>query len=253
MNQGINSRRSTQDNDVRDIPRWTRRYAQNRTLPMLGSLAIFVVGFAAYGGLAYLMTWAWLTGQRALMAAVLLVMAGFAAWWMWVTLVSGPRIVRRIIQRLYRSEGAVSPGPFPEENTWWQSPVVALVFMFCVITTVALALLGVLPIRYMQPISALYIIPLFVYVGIIHGGAGSPFMVLWPALYGIHAILLVAGAPIYLGGKWEMLLNMWGALIGYGVIAALAAHIYSRYALRRLRTLATSPETPAQSIEGGRS
>jgi len=31
-------------------------------------------------------------------------------------------------------------------------------------------------------------------------------------------------------------------VVGYGVIAGVAAHIYSRYALRRLRTLATSPE-----------
>jgi len=239
-----------QRSDLREIPTWARRYAQNRTLPMLGSLVIVAVGCAAYAALSYLMTWAWLTGQRALAVAVLLVMAGFAAWWMWVTIVGGPRIVRRIIQRLYRSEGAVSPGPFPEENTWWQSPVVASVFGSCVITTVALVMLEVLPIRYMQPISALYIIPLFVYVGISHGGARSRFMGLWPALYGIHAILLVAGAPICFTGPWETL-NIFVPVIGYGVIAALAAHIYSRYALRRLRRLARTPETPDQSIEGG--
>ena len=215
---------------------------------MLGSLLLLVVGLAAYSALAYLMTWAWLTDQRALMVAALLLMPGFAAWWMWVTFVGGPRIVRRITERLYPSEGAVSPGPFPEQNTWWQSPVVALVSMFCVLTTVVLAMLGVLPIRYMQPISALYMIPLFVYVGIIHGGFGSPFMVLWPALYAIHAILLVAGAPIYFGGKWEML-SMWVVLIGYGVVAALAAHIYSRYALRRLRRLARSSETDEEGEE----
>ena len=77
-------------------------------------------------------------------------------------------------------------------------------------------------------------------------------MMLWPTLYAIHAILLVAGAPIYFGGKWEAL-NMFVPVVGYGVLAALAGHIYSRIALRRLRTLATSPETPDQSIEGGRS
>ena len=246
MKANTHNQTDEHSSDLREIPKWARRYAQNRTLPMLGSLVTFVVGSAAFGGLSYFWIWAWLTGQRALAAAVLLVAAGFAAWWMGVTIVGGPRIVRRIIQRLYRSEGAVSPGPFPEENTWWQSPVVASVFGSCVITTVALVMLEVVPIRYMQPISALYMIPLFVYVGIIHGGARSPFMVLWPALYGIHAILLVAGAPIYFGGKWEML-SMWAVLIGYGVIAALVAHIYSRYALGRLRALAG---TPAQEKGG---
>ncbi len=250
MNQGINSQRSTQDNDVRDIPKWARRYAENRTLPMLVFFAIFVVGFAAFGGLSYLTAWAYVTGHRALAVAAMLVLSGFAAWWMWFSFVGGPRIMRRITERLYRSEGAVSPGPSPEKNIARVSPAVPFGFMFCVIASVGLGLLGVLPIRYMQPISALYIIPFFVYVGIIQRGSGSPFMMLWPTLYAIHAILLVAGAPIYFGGKWEML-NMLVPVIGYGVIAALAAHIYSRYALRRLRTLATSPETADQSIEGG--
>jgi len=195
MNQDINSPRSTQDNDVRDIPKWARRYAQNRTLPMLVFFAIFVVGFAAFGGLSYLTAWAYVTGQRALAVAAMLVLSGFAAWWMWFSFVGGPRIMRRITERLYRSEGAVSPDSSPQDNILRKSPAVGFVFMFCVIASVGLGLLGVLPIRYMQPVSALYMIPFFVYVGISQRGASSPFMVLWPALYAIHAILLVAGAP----------------------------------------------------------
>jgi len=241
MNQDINSPRSTQDNDVRDIPKWARRYAQNRTLPMLVFFAIFVVGFAAFGGLSYLTAWAHVTGQRALAVAAMLVLSGFAAWWMWFSFVGEPRIMRRITERLYRSEGAVSPDSSPQDNILRKSPAVGFVFMFCVIASVGLGLLGVLPIRYMQPVSALYMIPFFVYVGISQRGASSPFMVLWPALYAIHAILLVAGAPIYFGGKWEAL-NMLVPVVGYGALAALAAHIYSRYALRRLRALAASPE-----------
>ncbi len=241
VGQSINSQGSTQEKDVREIPKWARRYAQNRTLPMLMFFAIFVVGFAAFGGLSYLTAWAYVTGQRALAVAAMLVLCGFAAWWMWFSFVGAPGIMRRITERLYRSEGAVSVGPSPEENMSRVSPAVGFVFMFCVIASVGLGLLGVLPIRYMQPVSALYVIPFCVYMGIVQRGVGSPFMVLWPALYAIHAILLVAGAPIYFAGKWEVL-NMLVPVIGYGVIAALAAHIYSRYALRRLRRLAASPE-----------
>ncbi|GAH45049.1 unnamed protein product, partial [marine sediment metagenome] len=59
---------------------------------------------------------------------------------------------------------------------------------------------------------------------------------------------------IYVTGEYPVLvLANYGLFMGYGVIAGVAAHIYSRYALRRLRTLATSPETADQSIEGGRS
>lgn len=239
-----------QDSELREIPKWARRYAQNRTLPMLVFFGIFVVGFAAFGGLSYLTAWAYVTGQRPLAVAAMLLLCGFAVWWMWFSFVGGQRIMRRVTDRLYRNEGTVSVGSASESDIWRKSPAVGFVFMFCVIASVGLGLLGVLPIRYMQPISALYFIPFCVYLGIAQRGTGSPFMLLWPTLYGIHAILLVAGAPIYFGGKWEAL-NMFVPVIGYGVLAALAAHIYSRVALRRLRALATSPETVDQSIEGG--
>lgn len=250
MKQSVEKPESKQDKDVREIPDWARRYAQNRTLPILVFFGIFVVGFAAFGGLSYLTAWAYVTGHRVLAAAAMLLLSGFAAWWMWFSFVGGPRIMRRITESLYRGEGAVSVGPSPEVNVCKASPAVGFLFMFCVTASVGLGLMGFLPIRYMQPVSALYIIPFWVYLGIVQRGVGSPFMVLWPTLYAIHAILLVAGAPIYFGGKWEVL-NMFVPVVGYGVLAALAGHIYSRYALRRLRTLATSPETPDQSIEGG--
>ncbi|MCK4323816.1 MAG: hypothetical protein KAW89_04750 [Armatimonadetes bacterium] len=251
MRANMTERENKQDNDVRDIPKWTRRYAQSRTLPMLVLFAIYVVATAVFSGFCYLMfTAGALARGPAVAVAALLLIGGFAgcatAGVIW--------IMRRMSERLYRSEGAVSPGPSPGENMSWRSPVVALVFtlvfMFCLTASVALAIREVVPMRYMQPISALYIIPALVYMGIIQRGAVSPFMVLWPALYALHAILLVAGAPIHFGAILGML-NIFVPVVGYGVIAALAAHIYSRYALRRLRTLATSPETPDQSIEEG--
>lgn len=242
MKVNMDSQGDKQHSDLREIPKWARRYAQNRTLPMLVLFGIFVVGSVAFGGLSYLTAWAYVTDQRALAVAAMLVLSGFAAWWMWFSFVGGQRIMRRITERLYRSEGSISVGPSPEENIRRMAPAVGFLFMFCVLASVGLGLLGVLPIRYMQPISALYVIPFFVYIGIAQRGSGSPFMLLWPMLYGIHAILLVAGAPIYFAGKWEAL-NMLVPVIGYGVLAALAGHIYSRMALRRLRALAASPES----------
>jgi len=244
MRESIEKQGSKQDQDIRSIPTWARRYAQNRTLPMLGSLVIFVVGFAAFGGLSYLTAWAYVTGHRTLAVATMLLLSGFTAWWLWFSFVGGPGILRRITERLYRSEGAVSVGPSPEADMPRVTPAVGFLLVFCVIASVGLDLLEVLPIRYMQPVSALYVIPFFVYIGITQRGSGSPFMWLWPTLYGIHAILLVAGAPIYFGGTWEEL-NMLMPVVGYGLVAALAGHIYSRIALRRLRALARSPETEA--------
>lgn len=242
MRESIEKQGSKEDQDIRSIPTWTRRYAQSRTLPLVVFLGIFVLGFAAFGGLSYLTVWAYVTGHRILAVATMLLLSGLIAWWAWFSFVGAPRILRRVSDRLYRSEGAVSVGPSPPGNLLRVAPAVGFVFMFCVIASVGLGLLGMLPTRYMQPVSALYVIPFLVYIGIAQRGSGSPFMWLWPILYGIHAILLVAGAPIYFGGTWEAL-NMLIPAVGYGLVAALAGHIYSRIALRRLRALARSPET----------
>ena len=111
-----------------------------------------------------------------------------------------------------------------------------------------------LPPQYWQPLTALLWVPLLSY-GIVRPMRGEPassrLLLLWPALYGLHAVLIMAGLPIYVTGEYPVLANYglsppvlanYGLFLGYGVIAALVAHIYSRYALRRLRTLATSPE-----------
>ena len=120
-------------------------------------------------------------------------------------------------------------------------PLAAFLFMFCIVASVGLGFAGFLPVRYMQPVTAIYCVPFMCYLGAKHGKGGSPFMFLWPALYAIHAILLVAGAPIRFEGMYEIL-NMLVPTAGYGLVAALAGHIYSRFALGRLRAAAAGLE-----------
>jgi hypothetical protein len=116
----------------------------------------------------------------------------------------------------------------------------AIVAGFCALAHAELAILGVLPIEYVQPISAAYMVPLVVYYGVRHRPTPeSPIVFLWPALYGVHAILVVAGVPTRFWGNIPAL-DVFVPLVGYGLVAALAGHIYSRVALRRL---AASPES----------
>ena len=74
-------------------------------------------------------------------------------------------------------------------------------------------------------------------------------MALWPALYALHAILLVVGAPIYFEDPYTIL-NMLVPTAGYGIAAAVAGHVYSRFALRRLRRLAATAERSSNGPEG---
>ena len=250
-----------QDNDVRDIPKWTRRYAQTRTLPMLVFFGIYALGAGAIVGLWCLTEWAYyVAGQRYLAGAALLLLINAVVCLMWFAFAGGSRICHRIARRLYAGEGNVALRPSPQGKVKRRYGLVDLLWILCCVALFALPVLGtfgLIPIRYMQPISALYVVPMIVYACV--RGGGSPILLLWPVLYGIHAILLVAHVLTPFGGEWEgrgdilQALNIAIPLLGYAVVAALAAHIYSRYALRRLRILATSPETAARSIEGGRS
>jgi len=176
--------------------------------------------------------------KRVLAAASMLVLCGFAVWWVWYSFIGAARIIGGITERLYRGDGGVTVGACAGMEESKGPLLVAFVFMFCILASIGLGLLGLLPIRYMQPISALYVVPFLCYLGLKMRRIGSPFMTLWPALYGIHAILLVTGVPIGMGP----MLDMFVPTIGYGLVAAVSGHIYSRVALRRLRQLAGSPD-----------
>jgi len=67
-----------------------------------------------------------------------------------------------------------------------------------------------------------------------------------PVLYGIHAILIAVGIPISRGPVFDMFFP----IVGYGLVAGLSRHIYSRIALRRLRPLTSSSPEPPQAGAG---
>lgn len=236
------------DDSVRGIPKWARRYAQNRTLPVVAFLVIFTVGSCMFGGLSLLTAWAYVEDQRVLSAASMLVLCGFTVWWLWFSFIGATRIMRSVSERLYRGDGGVSVGACAGIKDCRGPLLVGFVFMFCVFASVGLGFLGLYPIRLMQPVSALYCVPFLCYLGLKVRRFGSPFMFIWPGLYGIHAILDVAGVPVRFWGDFHAL-DVFIPVIAYGLIAALAGHIYSRFALRKLRALAATTET-AEEGEG---
>ena len=63
----------------------------------------------------------------------------------------------------------------------------------------------------------------------------SYLMLLWPALYALHAIFILAGGPTF-RGQWDFL-NFAVPTVGYGLLSAVIAQLYSRYALFRLKRL----------------
>jgi hypothetical protein len=231
----------TPDNSdkLKDIPKWTRRYAQNRTIPFLIFLMINLCLFAGiaipsyFGGIAYRNGNVVLLGISIFMLTISMICVIIISVPKW-----GSKIIERITQRAYAGEGLISISvPESIKKKKWVGYVVAMIFGSCVFTSVILGLLGYLPIKYMQPISALYVVPFLVFLYLWQRPIISPLALLWPILYSIHAILVVADVPIQFGEPW-IFLNMLIPIAGYGILCGLIGHIYSRYALKKLKTAA---------------
>ena len=124
-----------------------------------------------------------------------------------------------------------------KKNSWLEI-VFSVVFFICFFGSWHLAMEGFIAYKYLQPVSALYIVP-YVVCGwyFWQSPRMGPIYLLHPILYAIHAILIVAGVPIFFTGNWGIL-SIILPFIGYGFLAYVIGHVYSRYALKKLKGLA---------------
>ena len=280
MKANAHNHTDKQSSDLREIPKWVRRYVHNRAiLPSMLIGALFGVLFSALFGsvLAFIIAGPIILLHRLFSLAGYDLRGPIACVWVggvallvtWLLVRHRGRyaeIVRAVGRKtdnwMIRRAGYATR--LPAKTVKWSPHWLPNVMIIVGVAPILMIGGGEwLPPQYWQPLTALLWVPLLSY-GIVHPMRGEPapsrLLLLWPALYGLHAVLVMAGLPIYVTGEYPVLayyglsppvLANYGLFLGYGVIAALVAHIYSRYALRRLRTLATSPETPDQSIEGG--
>ncbi len=237
MDNEINNKPQDKNTEkLKEIPKWTRKYAQNRTIPVLIALAINLCIFAGIAIPSYFGGKAYMSGNLVLfwicifVLAVAMISLAFFCVPKW-----GGKFIERISRGLYNREGNVLISvPATIKKKQWVGYVVAMVFVSCVFISVILGLLGYLSIKYMQPVSALYVVPFLVFLYLWQRPIISPLALLWPTLYAIHAILVVAAVPIQFGGPL-VFLNMLIPIAGYGILCHLIGHIYSRYALKKLK------------------
>ena len=228
---------------LKEIPKWTRKYAQNRVLPVLISLLIFtsiIAGIAIpsyFGGKAYqagnmvlFRICFFVSSIAAVFAVIYSIVFSVPKW--------GGNFIERISQRIYGAEGNVSISePEAMKKNKWLGYVVGMIFISCLIVYAILGSKGFFPIEYKQPISALFVVPFLVFFYCWQRPKVSPIRLLWPILYAVHAILIVIGAPIL----FKEDLSPWNVrlpLFGYGFLTYIIGHLYSRYALKKLKTAA---------------
>ena len=224
--------------DLRQMGKWARVYAQNRSLGVVVFMIVFVILYIGIGGGSYLAGFAWHEGHMgmfwacmALLGASLVGTIYFSVpWW-------GGKAMERVVQRLYAKDGTVAIcAPKTGRRIYLVIPL-GITFFVCILASVALGGMGFIPIEYMQPVSALYCVPFMVCLVLLQRPAVGYVALLWPFLYGLHAVLIVAGVPIRFTGAWQAL-DLLLPMAGYGILSSIVGHLYGRFALSRLRRLA---------------
>jgi len=235
---------------LKEIPKWTRKYAQNRTLTILvlivmtalfGMLVAFLVGFPLALAVAGFRKGNIVLGCVGT-AVLVAVLAAIVKFYIFIFAKFGGKnkgLLDQIIDRwIYGKEGAASmPQPKLSKKAKRLDIVVGIVYMVCLIGSMELGMTGYIPVKYLLPFMALFVVPFGVYQYYVLWPRLGPVLLIFPILYAIHAILILAGVPIFFTGIFAVPLNMLLPLI-YTLLTYMIGHLYSRYALKKLKTAA---------------
>ncbi|HUT31079.1 MAG TPA: hypothetical protein VMX13_14895 [Sedimentisphaerales bacterium] len=250
MNREENNQPYNQNTErLKDIPKWTRRYAQNRTLTILVLMVmtmLFGMFFAVLVGFPFALAVAGFRKGNIILGCVgiAVLVAVLVAYFKCLLILNrkfGGKnrglLDRLLDQRIYGKEGTVStPQPKLSKKKKCLGIFVGIVYMVCILGSMELAMIGYIPVKYLLPFMALFVVPFGVYQYFILWPRFGPVLLIYPILYAIHAILIIAGLPIFFTGLFAVPLNMLLPII-YNLLAYLIGHLYSRYTLKKLKGL----------------
>jgi len=250
----MNNKRNNKSQDqniekLKDISKWTRKYAQNRTLTILVFMAIIVLASMFIAVLVSLLLALAAIGFKkgnmvlgcvgiALLVAALVAIVKFYIFFLSKFGGKNKGLLDQIIDRwVYAKEGTVSmPMLKSSKKKICLEIVSGVIFFICFFGSWHLAIKGYIAYKYLQPVSALYIVP-FVVCGWYFWKSPlmGPIYLLYPILYAVHAILIVAGVPIFFTTENFCIFSICLPMLGYGFLPFIIGHIYSRYALKKLK------------------
>ena len=231
------------EDDLREIPKWARRYAEGRgalpelllaMVPGLMVVLLFLLPSALALHWGYSHDVALHYGLPAYLLFLLLV-----AWKQWQLHRQGTNIQRVWTAWFYRREGQVrtEEAGVRYTNRWVYTAALLAVFY----GTRAFLAHHLVADRDAVPVTALWLVPFLVWTAMVRVRGGLPqsaLMLLGPAWYSLHAVLILLGVPLYRTGDLGAALTVFGSLVFGLALASVATFIYSRVALHRLRAAA---------------
>lgn len=228
---------------LREIPKWTKKYVQYRMLTNFVFLIIYVV---LYSGIYVPMYLDEVFSKNdnviatsickivSLSLFILLIYISIPNW-------GGLKLWKWIDQRIYREGNISLSEPTLMRTNKKIGKIAGLLFCTCI--TLNVFLYGYIPKVYIQPVSAIYTVPFAVFLYLWQRPRYGPLILIWPALYTIHAILIVAGVPIVFPKESGLVsLDIFIPTFGYGLLTFVIIYIYSGYSLKKLKAAAHLPE-----------
>lgn len=225
--------------DPKEIIKWTERYARSRTIYFLIQWSIIVCIIFTIVLITNLAQQAYVSANKPLFYISIVFLSFLFLVFLWISV--SKRVADFVWQAtlwFYKNEGYVLPTERRKGLPQWVVALVALMIAYHILGA-GLIFLRYLSIQNLQPFSALVLVPVLCIL-IYYQDLGF-WAWLWPILYGVHAILLLMGFPISFPKEWY-LLNIIVPVFGYGLLAILVGHIYSRYALWKLKSLTNLSE-----------
>ncbi len=227
---------------LKEIPEWSRRYAQNRTLTILVLIVMaMLIGMFAIVPLMLILAGIF---HKNIILIIVGVITLVTYTWFYISMFKkyGGKnkglLFLKIDSWIYGKEGTVSmPQPKLSKKMKHLNIVIGITYMVCLLGSMELGMIGYIPDKYLLPFMALFVVPFGLYQYFIFSQRLCPVLLIFPIFYAIHAILIIAGVPIFFTGTFAVSLNMFLPVI-YNLLAFIIGHIYSRYALRKLKGLA---------------
>jgi hypothetical protein len=224
---------------LKDIPKWTREYAQNKMLTgFVHSIISLLIIFIGIGAPFVSAKIAFITGHIILLWVCIAALITVSICFIYISVpnLGGKKFWNWIDKQIYGEEGSVSlPEPKLRGKKKFVEYVIRLAYIVLFLVLYALSK-RYIPIKYMQPVSVLYVVPFMVFLYLWQKPKISPIFLLLPLLYTIHGVLIVSGVPILFTGNltyWNMFLPFFG----YGFLTFIISHLYNRYALKKLKDL----------------
>ena len=210
---------------LKEIPKWTQKYAESRTVPLI----IFSIVFLALFGMVSLSVYCFLKSKFILATTM---MALYGAGFIYFVITSD-----RHEARYFTKTGIPQSQSVQQIRKFLPLPLILFV-----VISVIMEQRGVFPHHLSVPISAVYICPLLIFANW-RWAKGSFIGYLWAGLYGGWAIAILFKVPFLTFSEGGVRLmnpgdEMYLAVPVTGLITGLAAYIYSRYALKKLKTTA---------------